>query len=530
MLVLSLRTYLIASAVAASGFIGQKITPETYTITRKDIKIHVELNQLSAGKAGVYRKHSSAPTSVESSFYYEIEKDCGYQWVMMGQWKSKRKHLGMSTYLLVFNHKNQHQDAAKPQRWVLASNWFERLRNPGDLPHIERHLTLDTGAPHYEDALITFSILERDDESHASNSARESDSEESVACFMDTAPHIWQRVDSMDSLRRVRSTGDLYCNLQSTGDLYCNLRRWELSEQIPSQNAQIQKLEDTIEAQNESQSALEKERDHMIEAVRTQMGEISDLQWEIQALRMSLGSAEVERDQMKEMVSDQKQIEMRWINELQRENDEVREALVLAQQTTTTLQKIVNEKSSEIVQLNAKIEGNQQSLNQLEKVLEERDKLLVSLKEQQDEQEETNAALQRSENNVVVVLCSGGAVLTVVFILWAVIHYKSLSATSQKAERAHREQRAMLLKANEALPVMPSHADRLGVNEHPAVRDQFGMKEVFNVTAGEGKDLVRIARPLETAGAERKLSEELMNIQPMIAASSEGVQSTVTQS
>ena len=42
------------------------------------------------------------------------------------------------------------------------------------------------------------------------------------------------------------------------------------------------------------------------------------------------------------------------------------------------------------------------------------------------------------------------------------------------------------------------------------------MKEILDVTPGRGQDLVRIARPLETAGADRKLSEELMDIQPII--------------
>ena len=35
----------------------------------------------------------------------------------------------------------------------------------------------------------------------------------------------------------------------------------------------------------------------------------------------------------------------------------------------------------------------------------------------------------------------------------------------------------------------------------------------YDVTAGEGDDLVRIARLLETAGASRKLSAELLDIQ-----------------
>ena len=72
---------------------------------------------------------------------------------------------------------------------------------------------------------------------------------------------------------------------------------------------------------------------------------------------------------------------------------------------------------------------------------------------------------------------------------------------------------------------------RVGEQEHPQVlwdyrprsrtidelHHKFGMNEIDIVTAKEGCDLVRIARPLETAGAERKLSEELLDVQPIIS-------------
>ena len=63
---------------------------------------------------------------------------------------------------------------------------------------------------------------------------------------------------------------------------------------------------------------------------------------------------------------------------------------------------------------------------------------------------------------------------------------------------------------NEVIPA------KLRNNRPPILVDEcekFGLHEIYDVTAGEGGDLVRIARPLETAGAARKLSEELLNIQ-----------------
>ena len=57
---------------------------------------------------------------------------------------------------------------------------------------------------------------------------------------------------------------------------------------------------------------------------------------------------------------------------------------------------------------------------------------------------------------------------------------------------------------------------------------KFGMNEIVNVTAKEGADLVRIARPLETAGEERKLSEELLGIKPIISDGTGGTKRSTT--
>ena len=161
--------------------------------------------------------------------------------------------------------------------------------------------------------------------------------------------------------------------------------------------------------------------------------------------------------------------------------------------------------------------------------LKEKNNQLIS--ELSEVREQTSQLVEDSNNhrkNTVILLCGGGAVLVLVVILCAVSHYRARSISSRKMEKVIRNQETTILKANEPLPVIPRvHAKRLRVNQHPAVRDQFGIKEIFDVTAGEGKDLVRIARPLETAGAERKLSEELMNIQPIIA-DREGAHSTTT--
>ena len=170
---------------------------------------------------------------------------------------------------------------------------------------------------------------------------------------------------------------------------------------------------------------------------------------------------------------------------------------------------------------------NQTALqSNLQKMQEERDAAISDREGALGEVDQLTENAQNQKRIIWILLCSGCALLVVTVILCIVFHYNAQSVASQKMERALRDQRIRTLKANEPLPVIPRvHAKRLGVKEHPALRDQFGMMEVFDVTAGEGKDLVRIARPLETAGAERKLSEELMDIQPIIVGL-EGSRST----
>ena len=213
------------------------------------------------------------------------------------------------------------------------------------------------------------------------------------------------------------------------------------------------------------------------------------------------------------------------------------EQIDMLQQTLSESQRERDEISnSEISEMRKQIKALQQSKTEMET---ERDLLdetyreaLDQLKSELTKVNEQNTQLREDSNAqkkyIIILLCTGGVLMAVIAILGAVLCYKTGPVASRNIERALRDQREMILKANESLPVIPSvHANRLGVNEHPVVRDQFGMKEVFDVTAGEGKDLVRIARPLETAGAERKLSEELMDIQPIIVGR-EGAQSTGT--
>lgn len=64
---------------------------------------------------------------------------------------------------------------------------------------------------------------------------------------------------------------------------------------------------------------------------------------------------------------------------------------------------------------------------------------------------------------------------------------------AEDIDQAQDEQRTMILKVDAPVPVVPSvHASRLGVHEHPSVRDGFRMKIPYDVTAGAGFHVTRI--------------------------------------
>ena len=115
-------------------------------------------------------------------------------------------------------------------------------------------------------------------------------------------------------------------------------------------------------------------------------------------------------------------------------------------------------------------------------------------------------ALQSERQTLgIVLICTG--VLSFVFGIICLVLYckKTMNLETQDNQDGH---------SNMNVTVLPRKLQ----NRPPILVDEcekFGMDEIDDVTAGEGADLVRIARPLETAGASRKLSEELLNIQPV---------------
>ena len=88
--------------------------------------------------------------------------------------------------------------------------------------------------------------------------------------------------------------------------------------------------------------------------------------------------------------------------------------------------------------------------------------------------------------------CIVGGVMLIVGSTIIVLKWRAKKEIEEKMDGVLIAQRKRIMKDHEPMPKMPSHAARLGVHEHPAVRDVFGIKEPYDVTAGEGFHVARI--------------------------------------
>ena len=148
-------------------------------------------------------------------------------------------------------------------------------------------------------------------------------------------------------------------------------------------------------------------------------------------------------------------------------------------------------------------------------------------------EQEAQQQLKESHDHILLIGCAVGLVLVVAVIVLLVLYCRSNKVVMVEVDR--KEGRERSLSANievEEGPDIPGQQGRM----HDAVRDRYGMNEIYGVTAKEGADLVRIARPLATEGAARRLSEALMGIKPIIKGkrimetrTSEGSTSTLIQ-
>ena len=119
-------------------------------------------------------------------------------------------------------------------------------------------------------------------------------------------------------------------------------------------------------------------------------------------------------------------------------------------------------------------------------------------------------------NRVIVIgcTCTGGLGIMLFCVVWLIFRCKK--KTKLRTQSGYRENPRTMVRVQVEDEVIPGQIQH---NRSPIFIDEggkFGMNDIYGVTPRAGADLVRIARPLETARASRILSEALMDIQPIV--------------
>ena len=143
----------------------------------------------------------------------------------------------------------------------------------------------------------------------------------------------------------------------------------------------------------------------------------------------------------------------------------------------------------------------------------ERIQFVAQLDERQRAAEAAAKTLRVREEEIdrwiMISMFIGGGVLAVIgFIIFQLARW-TYNEMYDDMEYELNEQLKRVKEPHPLVPEYPSaHANRLGVHEHPAVRDVFGMKEPWDVTPGEGFHVSRITKGGRTPGTTRAGTDE----------------------
>ena len=105
---------------------------------------------------------------------------------------------------------------------------------------------------------------------------------------------------------------------------------------------------------------------------------------------------------------------------------------------------------------------------------------------------------------IMICMFIGGGILVFIGFIIFQLARRTYNEMYDHMEYELNEQLKWVKEPHPLVPGYPSaHAHRLGVHEHPAVRDVFGMKEPWDVTPGEGFHVARITKRGRTPGTTR---------------------------
>ena len=220
----------------------------------------------------------------------------------------------------------------------------------------------------------------------------------------------------------------------------------------------------------------------------------ADLTRNVKDLGCELETANQQFGELKDKISERQIV----IDDQRAQIDEQQKQKNKVDQRETELEKDVQKKNGENARIRAQLVEYKQRTVEQKHELETRQNEIIEA-----EQEILRRSEEKDHWTMIAAYIVGGVLVLIGFIIFVL----SRGAYNKMAEDMRwqlNEQRKEMKQPHPLVPVFPSaHANRLGVHEHPAVRDVFGMKEPWDVTPGEGFHVSRITSGGSTPGTTR---------------------------
>ena len=255
------------------------------------------------------------------------------------------------------------------------------------------------------------------------------------------------------------------------------LEKMELSQEIQSADASMKQLQSEVEL-------LHRENREMSERLERLQSRNQVLEREKSEIQRRASEA------MQRTVAMQRQAELDEQVRHQKYQDLEHEVRLCAQNE----EEKVRQQLAELMEGDAVLLAERAEREILQ--TKEREDLERELNREQQEVIQWKEKLREKESEIdywiILALLIGGGIFAVIGLTIFVLARRSYKQMSDDMMYELNLQ-SDILRPYEPMPVIPSgHANRLGVHEHPAVRDVFGMKEPWDVTAGEGFHVSRI--------------------------------------
>ena len=218
---------------------------------------------------------------------------------------------------------------------------------------------------------------------------------------------------------------------------------------------------------------------------------VKDLDCDLEIANQQTSELEAEMREQQNVIKDQES----RIDEQQKQKNK-------AGQRVTELEKDVQKKNGENGRIRAELEEYKQRTIEQKHELETRQNEIIEA-----EQEILRKSEEKDHWTMMAAYIVGGVLVLIGFIIF-VLSRRAYNKMAEDMRWQLNEQRKVMKQPHPLVPEYPSaHANRLGVHEHPAVRDVFGMKEPWDVTPGEGFHVSRITSDGSAPGTTRGTRE-----------------------